>query len=166
MVQRGTFVLFKLKKNKYREYVFKIVKLIQTHDMRRGYYKYKKHKIYVTRNSYYCDNAYRSINNLLVMSSKGQIIGNSSRIMYIKNKYGVNKINTITGSTYYISKISDRLFLLDAVYYTSRNVISFTHEHMLVTAYVMQLMKDNYSNTYRIDTDRQKYITMRLTIKP
>jgi hypothetical protein len=134
--------------------------------MRRGYYKYKKHKIYVTSNSYYCDYAYRSINNLLVLSANNQIIGNSSRIINIKNKYGMYKINTMSGSTYYILKMSDRIFLINALYYTSQNLITFTFEHMMITSYVMQLMKDNYNNVYRIDTDNKKYITMQLTIKP
>ena len=149
-----TFILFSINKKKYRP-----LKIISGNEMFGNYYIYKGKKIKIKNKYFYCPKAYASLNNNLILSdNSNNLLGYTSIITKTKKKNDLFIIKTITGSKYFISIISDRIFLNTATFTKSTNTLSFVNNNVTLTFNVYNICNDLQKKFWKINTNNRNFI--------
>ena len=86
------------------------------------------------------------------------IIGYTSVITKTKKKNDLYIVKTITGSKYFISIISDRIFLNTATYTQTTKTLSFMNNNVSLTFNVYNIYTDPKKFFYKINTDNRNFI--------
>lgn len=149
-----TFILFSINKKKYKP-----IKIISGNEMFGNYYMYKGKKIKITGKYFYCSKAYTTLNNNLILADNmNNIIGYTSVITKTKKKNDLYIVKTITGSKYFISIISDRIFLNTATYTQTTKTLSFLNNNVSLSFNVYNIYTDPKKFFYKINTDNRNFI--------